>query len=273
MNVKVLLTTALIYSLAGCGSESNDSTTDASVPVTDMAMLGEANDGATATEDTGITGSDARADTAVMEVIDAGLPARDLGGLKAPDMGASLPADGGATEMSCLSDFEGTDLYGMSARSLTRGEVVPMCDFEGEALLFVNTAANCGFTPQFEALEELHRQYRGRPLRVLGFLSNDFGNQGGSLEEVQQCTDQYMVTFEQFLHVGVTSNSRDGQHPVFGWLTTQSLSPGDIPWNFSKFLVSYDGELIGRWTHQVAPDDGAFLTAVEAAVNRAQLAQ
>ena len=273
MNVKVLLTTVLIYLLAGCGSESDDSATDSSVPVTDMAILGEASDGATGTADTGVAGSDARADTAFMEVVDGGIAVGDLGGLKAPDMGAPLPADSGVSEMSCLSEFEDSDLYGMSARSLTRGEVVPMCDFEGEALLFVNTAANCGFTPQFEALEQLHRQYQGRPLRVLGFLSNDFGNQGGSLEEVQQCTEQYMVTFEQFLHVGVTSNSRDGQHPVFAWLTTQSLSPGDIPWNFSKFLVSYDGELIGRWTHQVAPDNGAFLTAVEAAVNRAQLAQ
>ncbi len=76
----------------------------------------------------------------------------------------------------CEEPFDDGHLYSFSARSLTRGESVRMCEFTGQVILFVNTAANCGFTPQLTALEGLHRDYRDRPLTVLGFLTNDFAD-------------------------------------------------------------------------------------------------
>lgn len=271
MNVKTLASAGLLCLLVACASESDDTTSSSSNVDMTMSMGGQ--DTGVSPLDMGGLSPDSLTDNGSPGDSDGGEASADQGPLNVSDAGMKLPVDAGQNETSCVSEFEDEDLFGMTARSLTREATVPMCDFRGETLLFINTAANCGFTPQFEQLEALHREYAHRPLRVLGFLSNDFGNQGGSLEEVQQCTDEFMVTFEQFLHVGVTSGSRDGQHPIFDWLTTQPLSPGEIPWNFSKFLVSHEGELIGRWTHQVSPDDGGFLQAVEAAVNRAQLAQ
>ena len=126
----------------------------------------------------------------------------------AGEMNMPVDTDGDTRTKVCQDEPEDGHLYSFSAQSLTREESVRMCEFEGKAILFVNTAANCGFTPQLTALEGLHRDYRDRPLTVLGFLTNDFANQGGSLEEVEQCTSQYMVTFEQFFHIGVNADSR-----------------------------------------------------------------
>ena len=174
---------------------------------------------------------------------------------------------------SCLDEAEAGSVFSFSGRSLASGEQVPMCAYEGNAILFVNTAANCGFTPQYAQLEMLNRRYTLRPLTILGFLSNDFGNQGGTIDEVEQCNEQYMVSFEQFYHVGVTSTSRQGQDPLFNWLTTQPGLEGEVQWNFTKFLVAYDGTLLARWNHTTAADDPQFLEAVESAVGRAELWQ
>jgi len=222
----------------------------------------------------------ARADGAAT-LLDAGAMGSADGGVAQPDGGivgrtdVGVTADAGNTmaPKRCEPEPAEGHLYTMTARSLTQGEEVSMCDYQGQAMLIVNTAANCGFTPQFEQLEALNRSYRDRPLAILGFLSNDFNNQGGTLEEVERCTDEYMIHFEQFYHVGVTSNSRDTQHPVFAWLINQIGFEGEIPWNFSKFLVSHDGRLLQRWTHFTPPDDPNFLAAVEAAVDAAPLAQ
>ena len=190
----------------------------------------------------------------------------------AGEMNMPVDTDGDTRTKVCQDEPEDGHLYSFSAQSLTREESVRMCEFEGKAVLFVNTAANCGFTPQLSALEGLHRDYRDRPLTVLGFLTNDFANQGGSLEEVEQCTSQYMVTFEQFFHIGVNADSRDGQDPIYAWLTSQPGFEGPISWNFNKILVSHEGEVVGRWTHLVEPNDPEFLAAVEAAVSAAPLA-
>ena len=123
-----------------------------------------------------------------------------------------------------------------------------MCEFENRVLLVVNTAANCGLTPQYDWLQEMDDAYRMQGLTVLGFLSNDFNQQGGTDEEVDECETEYGVKFEQFSMVGVTPGSAMGQHPIFAWLTGQAGMEGAIPWNFSKFLVSHDGRLLARWS-------------------------
>jgi len=186
--------------------------------------------------------------------------------VNAPDAGLDVAK-------TCRENVDEGGVYGFSALSLTSGMDVAMCEYAGDALLIVNTAANCGFTPQYTGLEGLHRRYINRPLTILGFLSDDFGDQGGSLAEVEECNERYMITFEQFYHVGVTSTSRDGQHPLFEWLTNQPEYGGEIPWNFSKFLVSHDGRLLGRWDNLTTPDDPTFQAAVESAVGRAELWQ
>ena len=221
--------------------------------------------------DTGVTRGDidssvgSSPDTGGGTTRDGSLIAFDAGEMPRVDM--DLPSsDIGVGSKRCEPEPLENHLYTMSALSLTRQEEVSMCDFQGQALLIVNTAANCGFTPQYQQLETLNRAYRGRPLVILGFLTNDFQNQGGSLEEVERCTEEYMIHFEQFYHVGVTPNSRDTLHPIFEWLTTQAGQEGEVPWNFSKFLVSHDGQLLQRWDHFTTPDNPNFLMAVEAAV-------
>ena len=143
-----------------------------------------------------------------------------------------------------------------------------MCDFFGETLLIVNTAARCGLTPQYEGLVNLENEYGPQGLKILGFLSNDFANQAGTTDEVETCNRDYRVTFEQFTPVGVRSDSRDGQHPIFQWLTSQSGMEGEIEWNFGKFLVSADGVLLARWSSYEQPESSAISTAIEEALNR-----
>jgi glutathione peroxidase len=141
-----------------------------------------------------------------------------------------------------------------------------MCDFRGDVLLIVNTAALCGFTPQYAGLQAVQDTYADQRVRVLGFLSNDFGNQGGSKGQVEECETTYGLTFQQFEHVGVTSGSADGQHGIFAWLTSQAGLEGEVPWNFSKFLVAADGVLLQRWDHSTPPNDSSILEAIDAAL-------
>ena len=262
---KTLLALVLVIGSLGCG------TTD-DTPLMDASAIGNAADGAVNSEgrDTVDMSESVSADTGMFGLSDAGLadtaptPMDDDMGIV--DMAIPSPT-------SCLDDAEDGSVFSFSGRSLASGNQVPMCEYEGNAILFVNTAANCGFTPQYAQLEMLNRRYTSRPLKILGFLSNDFGNQGGTLDEVEQCNEQYMVTFEQFYHVGVTSTSRQGQDPLFAWLTTQPGLTGEVQWNFTKFLVAYDGTLLARWSHTTPANDPQFLEAVEAAVGRAELWQ
>jgi glutathione peroxidase len=173
-------------------------------------------------------------------------------------------AGSGGALPECQVVPEEGHLYSFTATSFSDfGQDKPMCLWAGQPLLIVNTAAKCGYTPQFEQLEALHEQFGPQGLTILGFLSDDFGNQGGSEEEVEICLEQYGVEFEQFLHVGVKSTSSLGQHPIFAWLTQQPGFEGEVPWNFSKFLVDAEGNLVGRWSHTTSPDDPVILAAIE----------
>jgi glutathione peroxidase len=131
---------------------------------------------------------------------------------------------------------------------------VSMCKYRGEVMLIVNTAALCGFTPQYAPLEILENTFKGQGLHVLGFLSNDFGNQGGTDGQVDACKDQYKVTFDQFAIDHVTSPTAE---PVFAWLESQPNPSPAIPieptWNFHKYLISRDGQLVGHWASEVYP--------------------
>jgi glutathione peroxidase len=150
---------------------------------------------------------------------------------------------------------------------LTRldGSPASLADFDGQALLVVNVASKCGFTPQYAGLEAIYERYRHRGLTVLGFPSNQFGSQEpGTAEEIAEfCSLTYGVTFPMFAKTDVNGPDR---HPLFERLTKTADAEGtagDVTWNFEKFLVSPAGEVVARFRSSVAPDDPAVLAAVE----------
>ena len=134
----------------------------------------------------------------------------------------------------------------------------------GQVLLIVNVASKCGNTPQYAGLEQLHKTYAARGLRVLGFPCNDYGAQEpGTLEEIQSfCTLNYGVTFPLF---GKVHAKGDDKSPIYERLT-QTEPAGDVRWNFEKFLVGRDGTVLARFGAKVQPDDPALVEAIEHAL-------
>ncbi|MFN2539318.1 MAG: glutathione peroxidase [Mycobacteriales bacterium] len=137
---------------------------------------------------------------------------------------------------------------------------------EGKALLLVNVASKCGLTPQYAALEELHKTYSDRGFSVLGFPCNQFlGQEPGTSEEIAEfCSVTYGVTFPLFEKLEVNG---EGQHPLFAELTSVTDATGhtgDVRWNFEKWLVSPSGEVVGRYSPQLEPDDPSLVADIEA---------
>ena len=148
--------------------------------------------------------------------------------------------------MPKLSDF--------TADSLT-GSETPLSAYDGKVVLVVNTASQCGMTPQYAGLERLYEEYREQGLVVLGFPCDQFGRQepGEAAEISEFCTLNYGVTFPMFAKIEVNG---DGAHPLFRWLRTEKPGVlGDaIKWNFTKFLISRDGDVIDRFAPTTTPD-------------------
>jgi glutathione peroxidase len=134
-------------------------------------------------------------------------------------------------------------------------------DYAGKVLLIVNVASYCGYTPQYKGLEALYQKYRDQGLEILAFPCNDFGAQEpGSNDEIQQfCETRYGVTFPLFDKVQAKGAN---QHPLYARLT-QTVPAGDVSWNFEKFLVNKQGEVVGRYKSAVAPDSAELLGAIE----------
>jgi glutathione peroxidase len=147
----------------------------------------------------------------------------------------------------------------------SKGELKTLEAYKGKALLVVNVASQCGFTPQYEGLEALNEAYKDKGLRILGFPSNDFGEQEpGTMEEIEQfCKLNYGVTFDLFekLHA-----KGDDIHPLYAWLTSSTEPKGEVKWNFEKFLISKDGEPIARFSSKVTPNDPELLQQIENAL-------
>jgi glutathione peroxidase len=145
-------------------------------------------------------------------------------------------------------------VYDFEARQMD-GSTVPLAHYRGKALLIVNTASACGYTPQFGGLEELHRAYGGKGLVVLGFPCNQFGGQdpGSNTEIAQFCQVNYGVSFPMMAKIDVKGASAD---PLYQWLTHEApgiLGSKSIKWNFTKFLVGKDGAVIKRYAPADAP--------------------
>ena len=146
--------------------------------------------------------------------------------------------------MSSVYDFEALNI---------QGQPIGLGDFKGKALLIVNTASACGFTPQFAGLEALHQEYGGKGLVVLGFPCNQFGAQDkGSNDEISSfCQLNYGVSFPMMAKIEVNGG---GAHPLYQWLAGEApglLGTKAIKWNFTKFLVGKDGKVLKRY----APTD------------------
>jgi len=145
------------------------------------------------------------------------------------------------------------------------GADVDLASFSGKVVLVVNVASRCGATPQYAGLQRLYDTYKDRGLVVLGFPANDFGAQepGTESQIAEFCSSKYGVTFPMFAKITVKG---PGQPPLYKALTTTADPPGDIGWNFEKFLVGRDGGVVGRFKTRVAPDDPALIAAIEAAL-------
>jgi glutathione peroxidase len=146
------------------------------------------------------------------------------------------------------------------------GEPASLTDHKGRALLLVNVASKCGLTPQYEGLERIHERYAARGFSVLGFPCNQFGGQepGGPDEIATFCSTTYGVTFPLYEKVDVNGEAR---HPLYRELTAAADTEGkagDIQWNFEKFLVSPEGEVVGRFRPLVDPEAPELTSAIEA---------
>jgi glutathione peroxidase len=135
-----------------------------------------------------------------------------------------------------------------------------LCQYAGKVVLVVNTASQCGYTPQYEGLEALYRKYRDRGLVVLGFPSNDFGGQepGSNQEIAAFCVNQYAVEFPMFAKTSV--RGRDA-NPLFAELARATASPPR--WNFHKYLIARDGKQVQAFDTRVAPGDAKLVGAIE----------
>ena len=139
--------------------------------------------------------------------------------------------------------------------------------YQGKVLLIVNVASHCGYTPQYKALEAVYEKYKDKGLVILGFPCNQFGSQEpGSNEEIKLfCSSKYSVTFPLFDKIDVNGPNRN---PLYVALAgSGSPFPGDIKWNFTKFLISRDGTILKRFPSQATPDSPEVITAIESALN------
>lgn len=170
-----------------------------------------------------------------------------------------------AAALLCAHSVYATALQDIPFKKMD-GTEASLKDYEGKVVLVVNVASKCGLTKQYAGLEELQQKYGAQGFVVLGFPCNDFGGQEpGTNEEIQTfCSTKYNVTFPIFdkLH---TRGSE--QAPLYAALTgPEAKFPGSVKWNFGKFLIGKDGEVIARFEPKTTPDDPAVTSAVEAAL-------
>jgi glutathione peroxidase len=168
-------------------------------------------------------------------------------------MTLTATASAGSLQSIPLKDIEGKD--------------TSLNAYQGRVLLVVNVASKCGYTRQYKPLEELYRKYKDQGLVVMGIPSNDFGAQEpGTPDEIKAfCKSKFDVTFPLMEKVQVKSGA--GQHPLYAALTGKdSPFPGDVKWNFGKFLIGRDGRVLARFQSADEPDSPAVTKAIEAAL-------
>ena len=154
-----------------------------------------------------------------------------------------------------MKDIDGTD--------------VKLSDYKGKVVMVVNVASFCGYTRQYEPLEKVYEQYKDKGFVILGFPANDFGAQepGTDAEIKEFCTSKYNVTFPMFSKITVKGSDK---HELYAWLTSgagDDAKAGEVGWNFEKFLIDKNGNLIKRYSTRVEPDDEAVVADITAALD------
>ncbi|HVU28146.1 MAG TPA: glutathione peroxidase [Verrucomicrobiae bacterium] len=158
-------------------------------------------------------------------------------------------------------------IYDISVKDID-GKTVSLGDYKGKVVLIVNVASKCGFTPQYKALEAVYKKYQDKGFVILGFPCNQFaGQEPGTDAEIKQfCTGTYDVTFPLFDKIEVNGANR---HPLYQILTGKdSPFPGDIGWNFTKFLIGKDGKIVNRFASKITPDSPEVTEAIESALGK-----
>ncbi|QHI68984.1 glutathione peroxidase [Tichowtungia aerotolerans] len=168
---------------------------------------------------------------------------------------AGVTATAGAVAAGSVYDF--------SAETIT-GEPQSLAQYKEQVLLIVNTASKCGFTKQYAGLQDLYEKYKDSGLVVLGFPANNFGGQepGTNQEIAQFCSTRFNVTFPMFGKISVKGDDID---PLYAWLTAHP-NGAKVSWNFNKFLVGRNGDLIAHFGSRTAPDDPKLTEAIEKAL-------
>ena len=172
---------------------------------------------------------------------------------------AIVSAQDSAKKPTSVLDFQVKDIDGKD---------VDLAKYKGKVLLIVNTASQCGFTPQYKDLQAIYEKYKDQGFEVLAFPANEFGAQepgtDGQIKEF--CSTRYKVSFPLFSKIVVKGN---GIHPLYHFLTSESTDPkfaGPIKWNFAKFLVNRKGEIVDRFEPQARPESAAVTGAIEKAL-------
>ena len=178
---------------------------------------------------------------------------------KVKDPTAAPPAKGDANSPASPLDFTVKDIDGKEQN---------LADYKGKVVLMVNVASRCGLTPQYGGLQALYDKYKDKGLVVIGFPANNFGGQepGTEADIKEFCTSKYNVTFPMMSKISVKG---DDKAPLYDWLTSEKTNPefaGDVTWNFGKFLVDRNGNVIGRFDPGTKPGDAKVVGAIEKAL-------
>ena len=157
----------------------------------------------------------------------------------------------------------GAGVYTFTLNSI-EGRPAPLAAYKGKVVLLVNVASQCGYTPQYSALEAIYEKYKDRGFVILGFPANNFGAQEpGTNDEIKTfCTRKYSVTFPMYSKISVKG---DDQAPLYTYLTKETGAgiAGEIQWNFTKFLVDRDGKVVQRFEPAITPDSKEVTAAIE----------
>jgi glutathione peroxidase len=169
----------------------------------------------------------------------------------------------GALLIMATSLFAASGIYTFTLNSID-GKPAPLADYKGKVVLIVNVASQCGFTPQYSALEAIYEKYKDQGFVIVGFPANNFGAQEpGTNEEIKTfCSRKYSVTFPLYAKISVKG---EDQAPLYSYLTKETGPgiTGDIKWNFTKFLVDRNGKVVQRFESAVTPDSKEVTGAIE----------
>jgi glutathione peroxidase len=174
-------------------------------------------------------------------------------GAQAGDAKEGLPGAQMAAQASTIFDFTLNDID---------GKPVPLSQFRGKTLLLVNTASFCGNTPQYADLQAMYERYRSKGFEILAFPANNFGQQEpGTNEDIKGfCLTKYSLTFPLFSKISVKGSDK---HPLYRYLTEASPFPGEVEWNFQKYLVDPNGTVVARYHHRTKPTSDEIVRDLE----------